>query len=183
MRLWLRRITMALIGVVVILFFWPVILLVAGGVAAAVVAGFGLDFCRKRRAVQRFRRSWGRQGKDLLLVYSNSPNWQRYVEEHWLPRWGHRSVTLNWSERNEWARRGAPEVALFRAFAGCKEFNPLGIVVPPAGSRVHVVRFLRAFRDYKHGNDRRLREAEAELAHYLREAPSSTRPSRTSRAG
>ena len=174
---------MVLIGVAVILLFGPVILVFAAGVSVAVVAGFGLDFCRKRRAVQRFRRSWGKQGKDLLLVYSNSPNWQQYVEENWLPRWGHRAVTLNWSERNEWGKRGAPEVALFRAFAGCKEFNPLGIVVPPSGSRVHVVRFLHAFRDYKHGNDRRLREAEAELEHYLQEAASNTRPSRTSGAG
>ena len=174
---------MVLIGVVVILFFWPVILLVAGSVAVAVIAGLGFDFCRKRRAVQRFRRSWGKQGKDLLLVYSNSPNWQQYVEENWLPRWGHRAVTLNWSERNEWGKRGAPEVALFRAFAGGKEFNPLGIVVPPSGSRVYVVRFLRAFRDYKHGNDRRLREAEAELEHYLQEAASNTRPPRPSGAG
>ena len=55
------------------------------------------------------------------------------------------------------------EVALFRAFAGREEFNPLGILVPPEGRRVHVVRFWRAFRDHKHGKPRLLQPAEADL--------------------
>jgi hypothetical protein len=113
--------------------------------------------------VGRFRRTWQVQGKDLLLVYSNGPHWQRYVEQPWLPRWGHRAVVLNWSERRTWKRRAPAEVALFRTFAGSREFNPLGIVVPPTGIRVKVVRFWLAFRDYKHGNDRLLKHAEAEL--------------------
>src|SRR5215208_5099448 len=52
---------------------------------------------RKRRRLQReFHRRWGRQGKHLLLVYSNSPNWRAYVEDNWLPRLEAMAVVLNW---------------------------------------------------------------------------------------
>jgi hypothetical protein len=71
-------------------------------------------------------------------------------------------VVLNWSERQTWRGSRAPEIALFRAFAGDREFNPLGIVVPATG-KVRVIRFWRGFRDFKHGKDRLLRLAEAEL--------------------
>jgi hypothetical protein len=67
------------------------------------------------------------------------------------------------SERQIWQRERRPEVALFRAFAGDREFNPLGIVIPKKGRAARVVRFWRAFREYKHGKDRLLRAAEAEL--------------------
>jgi hypothetical protein len=129
-------------------------------IAAATYLGY---VWRRWRAVRRFRTAWQSQGKDLLLVYSNSPNWKRYVEEKWLPKWGNRAVVLNWSERQNWRRERRPEVALFHAFAGDREFNPLGIVVPPKGRSARVVRFWRAFRDYKHGKNRPLRVAEAEL--------------------
>jgi hypothetical protein len=118
---------------------------------------------RERRAAARFRRDWRLHGKDLLLVYSNSPHWQRYVEEHWLPKWGGRAVVLNWSERKTWAQNGSSEAELFRIFGGAREFNPLAIVVPP-GRAVKVIRFWRAFRDFKHGKDQPLRVAETELA-------------------
>jgi hypothetical protein len=68
-----------------------------------------------------------------------------------------------------WKRDRRPDVALFRVFAGDREFNPLAIVVPSEGRRARVVRFWRAFRDYKHGKDRLLRAAEAELEGYLTE--------------
>jgi hypothetical protein len=44
-----------------------------------------------------------------------------------------------------------------------EEFNPLGIVVPPTGRQVHVVRFWRAFREHKHGKEGLLRTAEADI--------------------
>jgi hypothetical protein len=73
---------------------------------------------------------------------------------------------LNWSQRRQW-QGSAPEVTLFREFVGgggfSREYNPVAVIVPPRGRRVHIVRFWRAFRDYKHGRTRRLREAEAEL--------------------
>jgi len=150
---------------------------VLGTVAALVGGILTYQWWRTLRAVARFRNTWGSRGKDLLLVYSNSPHWQRYVEQSWLPRWGHRAVVLNWSDRRQWARR-SPEVAIFNVFASAQEYNPLAIVVPLSGP-VHVVRFWLAFRDYKHGKDGALLKAEAELdAHLPRRFESSLEASR-----
>jgi hypothetical protein len=164
---WAKRAIVTLAAVIGVVLLWRGLVMLAAGIAALVVGTYVADRWSKWRSVRRFRAVWQVQGKDLLLVYSNSPHWQRYIEEFWLPRWGHRAVMLNWSERSKWGRSSNSEVALFRAFAGATEFNPLGIVVPLTGHHVRVVRFWRAFREYKHGKDRRLREAEAELERYL----------------
>jgi hypothetical protein len=132
-----------------------------------------IDALYRRRAVQRFRAVWEPQGKDLLLVYSNSPHWQQYVEANWLTRWNARAVVLNWSERRSWQtppRATAPEVVLFQAFSGPREFNPLAIVVPPRGHAVHIVRFWKAFRDHKHGKPAGLRTCEAQVEEFLAKA-------------
>jgi hypothetical protein len=122
---------------------------------------------RKRWRLQReFHSRWGARGKRLLLVYSNSPHWQAYVEEHWLPQLESIAVVLNWSERSTWAERHPFEADIFRTWAGDQEFNPLAIIIPADGS-VRVIRFWRAFRDYKHGKDRTLQAAEAELGSAL----------------
>jgi hypothetical protein len=119
---------------------------------------------RKRRRLQReFHARWGSSGKRLLLVYSNSAHWQTYIEEHWLSRIGGVAVVLNWSERAQWPEEYPFEAEVFRMWAGDREFNPLAIVFPERGP-VQVIRFWQAFRDYKHGKDRALRAAEAELA-------------------
>ncbi len=167
MTVWLKRIGATLVVGTGVVLLWRGLLILVAGIAAVAIGAYVVARWRKWRAVRRFRAAWSIHGRDLLLVYSESPNWQRYVEESWLPRWGHRAVVLNWSERNTWGR--SAEVALFRRFAGEREFNPLGIVVPATGSRVHVVRFWRAFRDHKHGKDRLLREAEAELERLLQQ--------------
>jgi hypothetical protein len=118
---------------------------------------------RKRRRLQReFHERWGGQGKRLLLVYSSSPNWQAYVEENWLPQLESLAVVLNWSERSTWVDRHPCEARIFRMWAGDREFNPVAIIIPADGP-VRVIRFWQAFRDYKHGKDRTLRAAEAEL--------------------
>jgi hypothetical protein len=119
---------------------------------------------RKRERLQReFHARWGSSGKRVLLVYSNSPHWQAYIEEHWLSRLGGVAVVLNWSERAWWPEQHPFEGEVFRMWAGDREFNPLAIVIPERGP-VHVIRFWQAFRDYKHGKDRTLKAAEAELA-------------------
>jgi hypothetical protein len=124
--------------------------------------GAWLDRRKKRRLQTGFHNRWGQQGKRLLLVYSNSPNWQAYVEENWLPQLQPIAVVLNWSERSTWAEQHPFEADIFRTWAGRREFNPLAIVIPADGP-VRVVRFWQAFRDFKHGKDRTLRAAEAEL--------------------
>jgi len=37
-------------------------------------------------------------GRDILLVYSDSPIWHDYIEERILPHLGERAVVLNWSQ-------------------------------------------------------------------------------------
>ena len=137
---------------------------------------------------REFVRRWGRTGKRGLLVYSNSPHWQRYVEERWLPRLEDALVVLNWSDRAKWNRKHPFEAQLFRRFAGDREFNPLAVIflpreqhatfkawwlaikqgdavgmLAPSAHDVKVIRFWQPFRDFKHGKERALRQAEAEL--------------------
>ncbi len=158
------------------LLFWPDLLLVIV-VFVLWLAGvvFAVSSWRNHLAIRRFREKWFPQGKDLLLVVSNSPNWAAYTQEYWLPRWGDRAVFLNWSERSLWVEDAPPEIALFRRFAGSREFNPMAIVVPARGHRVRVVRFWRAFRDFKHGRPEALRIAEDELDTALNDNGTSSR--------
>jgi hypothetical protein len=144
-------------------------------VAAICVASHPFGSARER-ATRRFRREWADRGKDLILVYSDSPHWRGHVEHTWLPRWGQRAVVLNWSERRTWSEHASSEVALFRAYGGSREFNPLAIVVSSSG-HVHVVRFWKAFQARKHGKPELLAQAEAKLDDYLRgsESPESCR--------
>jgi hypothetical protein len=39
---------------------------------------------------------WCLRGRDILFVYSDSPIWHDYVEQHILPYLGERAVVLNW---------------------------------------------------------------------------------------
>ena len=91
---------------------------------------------------------WCARGRYVLFVYSNSPIWQAYVEEHVLPRLGDRAVVLNWSERSRW-RHTLPVLA-FRYFGGSREFNPMAVVFRPFRF-AHRVRFYEPFREFKHG--------------------------------
>src|SRR5262245_41226428 len=133
-------------------------------VIAAPIIGVsaGYDWWRRAQLRRAFASRWAPLGKDVLLVYSNSPHWQHYVERHWLPQLAARAVVLNWSERATWRERHPLEAAVFWRWAGVREFNPIAIVLPVRGP-VKVIRFWRAFRDFKHGRPEALRAAEREL--------------------
>ncbi len=120
----------------------------------------------------RFHKKWGRRGKSMLFVYSNSPNWQQYIEQNWLPDLAPHSVVLNWSERNRWRETARLESRVFRHFARTREFNPIAIYLPRFGS-VRTIRFWKPFKDFKHGRDRLLKRAEAELFEVLARAKSA----------
>lgn len=109
-----------------------------------------------------FWRAHAAHGRRVLFVYSDSPNWQSYIEENILPRLRDRAVVLNWSERRHWPSTSPWEARFFRHFCGDREFNPLALVFRPGG-RVRPVRFHRPFLDFKHGRDAALREAERRL--------------------
>ena len=157
----LGLVTLALFIIVTL----PELVFVVGGLGVALFLGaWGFRSWDDARTRRSFEDAHGRNGRRLILVYSRSPHWQRYVEEHWLPRYGAQAVVLDWSDRSVWrALRPKPvEVALFERYAGRAEYNPLAIGVPRRG-KVQVIRFWRAFRDYKHGKELALRRAEAEL--------------------
>ena len=109
-----------------------------------------------------FRRRHAPEGRFILFVYSDSPHWKDYVESEILPRVARHAVVLNWSERRKWEAGQTLEAKVFRHWAGTREFNPIAIIFPPSG-RVRVIRFWRAFRDYKHGKRRPLERAREEL--------------------
>jgi len=71
--------------------------------------------------------TWCPRGRYVLVVYSNSPIWREYFEAHVLPAVSSRGVVLNWSERKQWPY--SLPVALFKLFAGTRNFNPMAIVL------------------------------------------------------
>ena len=160
-----RSVGIALAAAALVFLLWRALLLGVGLLVLYILGFIAWQQFAIWNATQRFRRAYRSLGKDLLLVYSNSPHWQSYVETNWFPRWNERAVILNWSERSTW-KENQPEVALFHALAGHREYNPLAVVVPPLG-RPLVVRFWKAFRDYKHGKDQKLKQREAELESLL----------------
>jgi hypothetical protein len=161
----LRKVVFALIGAALVILLWRALLLGVGLLILVILAAVGWQQFAIWSATERFRREYRSIGKDLLLVYSNSPHWQSWVEANWMPRWQTRAVILNWSERAFW-KRSQPEVALFHAMTDQREYNPLAVVVPKHGRPI-VVRFWKAFRDYKHGKDSKLKQQEAELEKLL----------------
>lgn len=99
-----------------------------------------------------------------ILIYSNSPKWQEYIEREWLPRLGDRVIVLNWSERKKWTRSLA--VLLFRhhidASSYAINYNPSVILL--RGCRYpYLYRYFYAFRNVKHGDDQALKKLEGQM--------------------
>jgi hypothetical protein len=117
------------------------------------------------RAVLIYLVVWLFRSPYVLFVYSDSPLWQSYIEEHIIPKLPRRSVVLNWSERRNWKWWWLSSLC-FAFFGGRKMFNPLGIVIYPF-QRARTFRFFQAFRDFKQGNRARLIQVEAEFFDYL----------------
>jgi hypothetical protein len=110
----------------------------------------------------QFYTKWNKNGKFILFIYSESPNWQEYIEKNILPKIDDCTVTLNWSNRNEWRKNNPLEAKIFKHWASDHDYNPIAFIIPRWG-RIKIVPFWQAFRDYKHGKDRLLRQKEAEL--------------------
>lgn len=60
---------------------------------------------------------WLPKGKNILLVYSDSPIWHDYRVTQVLPLVQEQAVVLNWSERNKWPRWSF-RVHMFHWFGG-----------------------------------------------------------------
>lgn len=105
-------------------------------------------------------RKWCRQGKYVLFVYSNSPNWQNYIEERILPQIRDHSIILNWSERKTWPPGLAVDV--FNYYGGGLEFNPMAVVFQPH-NKTKVFRFFKPFHKRKKGHPEDLEKMEKEM--------------------
>jgi len=99
------------------------------------------------------------QGRYIVLVHSNSPVWQDYMATNILPRLPDDAVILNWSDRLKWRRLSLP-IRVFRFYGGGRDFNPIGLV-GTALRGVETFRFWQPFRDFKHGDEKPLKELEA----------------------
>jgi hypothetical protein len=103
---------------------------------------------------------WCIRGRDILFVYSDSPIWHDYIEQHVLPHLGQRAVVVNWSRRKEW--RFSLARAAVHHFGGWRECNPLAVVFRPF-RRTRTFRFWQPFRDFKHGHPEALQRMESEF--------------------
>jgi len=92
---------------------------------------------------------WLPRGKDVLLVYSDSPIWHDYMRTQVLPLVQERAVILNWSHQSRWPKWSF-SVHVFRSFGGRERFNPMVAVFRPFRS-ARVFRFWSAFKDWKRG--------------------------------
>jgi hypothetical protein len=146
----------------VLILVTPLLLLAGAVLLACLVVAYPFKLLSGEWLKYRFWRRHGREGRFVLFVYSDSPNWKAYVEAHILPRVEGHAVTLNWSRRREWRRTHPFEARVFRRWAGEREFNPLALIIRP-GRPVKALRFWQAFRDFKHGKDRALMEAQGAL--------------------
>ena len=104
---------------------------------------------------------WLTQKKPFIVfVYSDSPTWKNYIEAEFLPHLQGRAMILNWSERRNW--KNSLAVLAFRYFGGYRNFNPIGMVFRPFHF-VKTYRFFEAFKEFKHGDRKKVEELEGEL--------------------
>jgi hypothetical protein len=103
---------------------------------------------------------WCIRGRDILFVYSDSPVWHDYIEQHVLPYLGERAFVLNCSQRRGW-RLSLARMAVHH-FGGWRAFNPLAVVFRPF-RRTRTFRFWQPFRDFKHGHPEALHRMEGEF--------------------
>lgn len=105
---------------------------------------------------------WIKKGKNIIFVYSDSPNWKIYVEENILPKLESSCITLNWSERSKWKDDNLLESRIFYHWGGYNDYNPMAIIFI-SFFKVKTVRFYEAFKEYKHGKDVLLNQRLQEL--------------------
>jgi hypothetical protein len=147
---------------------WPLLLVLLPFVAVAFLLWFTAAFVLQLIVWT----VWCTRGRYALVVYSNSPIWQAYFEQHVLPAVGDRGIVLNWSDRKRWPY--SLSSALFTFFGGTREFNPLAIVFRPL-AWPRQFRFYVPFQAFKHG---RPQDVERMRRDFLQLLDGVARPSR-----
>ena len=120
------------------------------------------DFFRGLYLRYLFCTKWKAEGKFILFVYSNSPNWQEYIENNIFPKLQSHVVILNCSRKSEWKKNPTVESKVFKHWGGERDYNPMAVIFPKFG-KVRTIRFFQAFKDYKHGKKDLLERQEALL--------------------
>ena len=145
---WLKRVGVPLAVVIGVVLLWRQLLIPATAIAALAVGAYVYDWAAQTARGSAFPRGLANRRQGPAAGLLQQPQLAAICGGDVARRSGGIwVVVLNWSERSQWRRPVSPEVALFRAFAGAREFNPLAIVVPARGRKVHVVRFWLAFRE------------------------------------
>jgi hypothetical protein len=104
---------------------------------------------------------WLPRGRDVLLVYSDSPIWHDYMINEIAPLVADRSVVLNWSERRSW-HWWSLATHVFRSYGTGRQYNPMVLLFRPM-RRTRVFRFWSPFQDWKHGHPEPLQRARQDL--------------------
>jgi hypothetical protein len=108
---------------------------------------------------------WLPRGKNVLLVYSDSPIWHEYMLTQVMPLVREHAIVLNLSERSKWPWWSF-RVHVFHWFAGDREFNPLVVLFRPF-RRARVFRFWSAFKERKRGDEQAVDRLRQELLSVL----------------
>lgn len=107
------------------------------------------------------RVAWAPRGIRGLMVHSRSPVWEMHIRTSWVPLFGQRVASLNWSERASW--RSSLAVRLFNHFCRRdRNFNP-AVLVFRGLRRPLVFRFFYAFHEAADGRPQYLQELEGEM--------------------
>jgi hypothetical protein len=106
-----------------------------------------------------------RQGKFIIFVYSDSPNWKDYIEANILPIIRQHTILLNWSERRNW-ESSSWIIKAFKHWGGESDFNPMAIVRCNF-FKIQIIRFNKAFHENKFGKADLLKKVESELIHFV----------------
>jgi hypothetical protein len=136
--------------------------MVIGVFLGVTVVKSALPFVQRFGLKVRFWARYGRKGKTILFVYSDSSNWKDYIETNILPRIEAHSIVLNWSKRREWGSRMQFETKLFNQWDGQGEFVPVAILILPMG-KVRIFRLWQLSENSKHGKAKVSKEAEQAL--------------------
>ena len=155
-------VALLLIGLVMLTLAGPIGWMLMIGAVLVLLIASGVWYAQRWRATAGFRARYGPEGKDVLIVYTDSRLWAEHIEANWIPRWAHRAVVLNRSR--PW-KEGTPEAKLWRFVAGTAEHTPVVIVVPKRGA-AKAVRFFLAFRD-RRSREKDVQDAEAEVERLL----------------
>ncbi|MDF1591268.1 MAG: hypothetical protein P1P89_07115 [Desulfobacterales bacterium] len=145
-------------------------MLAIGVLLGATVFKGAIPFAHRFGLKVRFWLRYGRNGKPILFVYSDSSNWKVYIETNILPRIEAHAIILNWSKRREWGSRWQFETNLFDQWAGPGEFVPVAILLSPIGKTI-TFRLWQLSGNSKHGKFKVSREAEQALFETVKRLP------------